>query len=320
MIHFDSLLQSRNSRLKYYFTTLGKYFYPRQLLSLDYEKFKKAIEQYGEVQAHERLDYYNKITAPFELDDTARCIKDFSLKNSATMYTLDFMEYARFFPQDSRVSTLFLDVIHVPDSPTIVKSRPVSESDNSVLFNLDKLRHFLFVDDRISFRDKKNTLLWRGAVYQPHRIDFITKFFGKTELIDAGQYNKRSTLNPQWQVPYMTIREQLRYKFILSLEGNDVATNTKWAMSSNSLVFMTKPKYETWFMEGRLLPGHHYVLVKDDYSDLEALVEFYIDHPGEAEAIICNANQYVKQFQTQYVEDWLSLKVLQRYLEKSGQL
>ncbi len=320
MIDLDSLLQTRNSRLAYYFKSIGKYFYPRRLLTLDYDKFKPAVEQYGESLAHERLDYYNKINSPFEPDDTAKCIKDFSLKDSASMYMLDLLEYARFFPQDCRLATIFLDVIHVPDSPTIVKSRPVNESGNSVLFNLNKLRHFLFVNDKISYRDKKNKLLWRGAVYQPHRIEFIKKFFAKSDLIDAGQYNKRSTLNPQWQVPFMTIKEQLQYKFILSIEGNDVATNTKWAMSSNSLVFMTKPKYETWFMEGRLLPGYHYVLVKDDYSDLEALVEYYIDHSGEAEAIINNANQYVELFQTQKVEDWLGLKVLQRYLQQSGQL
>ena len=39
-------------------------------------------------------------------------------------------------------------------------------------------------------------------------------------------------------------------------------------MSSNSLCFMPKPKYETWFMEGKLIPNHHYVLIEDDYSNL----------------------------------------------------
>jgi len=72
----------------------------------------------------------------------------------------------------------------------------------------------------------------------------------------------------------MTIDEQLEYKFILSLEGNDVATNLKWIMSSNSLAFMPRPKYETWFMEGNLVPNHHYILIKDDYSDLEERLKY----------------------------------------------
>ena len=40
-------------------------------------------------------------------------------------------------------------------------------------------------------------------------------------------------------------------------------------MSSNSVAVMPRPKYESWFMEGRLQPGVHYIEIKDDYSDLE---------------------------------------------------
>ena len=73
--------------------------------------------------------------------------------------------------------------------------------------------------------------------------------------------------------------EQLQNKFILCIEGNDVASNLKWAMSSNSLVFMTKkPKFETWFMEGTLIPGHHYVEIKDDYSDMIEKMDYYLSH------------------------------------------
>ncbi len=320
MTFLDNLLQTRNSRLCYYATQLWKYYYPKRFLKLDYEKFKPALELYGEELARERLDYYNRIDFSFAADEKSRRLKDFSLKDPATMYLLDLMEYARYFPQDARVLTLFLDVIHVPDAPTIVKSRPVTANANSVIFNMNKLRHLLFLNDTTPFREKKDKLVWRGACYQPHRIAFIEQFFGKSDLLDVGQYNRNATPNPQWQRPFMTIREQLGYKFILTIEGNDVATSTKWAMSSNSLVFMPKPKYETWFMEGRLRPDYHFVLVNDDYSNLESLVEYYIDHPDEAEEIIHNAHNYIQLFKTPLVEDWLCLQVLQRYLQYSGQL
>ena len=41
--------------------------------------------------------------------------------------------------------------------------------------------------------------------------------------------------------PKKTIREHLDYKFIMALEGNDVASNLKWVMSSNSIAVMTRP-------------------------------------------------------------------------------
>lgn len=48
------------------------------------------------------------------------------------------------------------DVYFTPDSPTIVKSRLlIQNNENSVLMKLDKLRHFMFVDDKIPFTSKK---------------------------------------------------------------------------------------------------------------------------------------------------------------------
>jgi len=123
-----------------------------------------------------------------------------------------------------------------------------------------------------------------------------------------------------WQKPKMSLAKQLQYKFILCIEGNDVASNLKWVMSSNSIAFMVKPTYETWFMEGTLVPNHHYVLLKDDYSDLEEKIEYYSTHIDEALTIVKNANDYVTQFKDKKREDLISLLVLKKYFEKSGQL
>jgi len=72
-------------------------------------------------------------------------------------------------------------------------------------------------------------------------------------------------------------------------------------------------------MEGKLIPGFHYVQVKDDYSDLEELIEYFIKHTDEAEEIIKNANNYMRQFDNQDVEDWLQIKILEKYFKYSSQ-
>ncbi|GAA0758432.1 glycosyl transferase family 90 [Psychroflexus lacisalsi] len=127
-------------------------------------------------------------------------------------------------------------------------------------------------------------------------------------------------LPDEWIVSRMTIEEQLNYKFILSLEGNDVASNLKWVMSSNSLAVMPKPKFETWFIEGKLIPNFHYILIKDDYSDLEECLNYYIQNPEEALQINENAKAYVAQFQNKFNEDLLSLLVMKKYFKKTKQL
>jgi hypothetical protein len=117
----------------------------------------------------------------------------------------------------------------------------------------------------------------------------------------------------------ITIEDQLNYKFILCLEGNDVASNLKWVMSSQSLAVMPVPKYETWFMEGTLIPNYHYMLIKDDYSDLEERMEYYIKHTDEAREIIKNAHHFIEQFKIKKREDLISLLVLEKYFYKTGQ-
>ncbi|GAF01816.1 hypothetical protein JCM21142_433 [Saccharicrinis fermentans DSM 9555 = JCM 21142] len=112
--------------------------------------------------------------------------------------------------------------------------------------------------------------------------------------------------------------EQLNYKFILSLEGNDVATNLKWIMSSHSVAVMPTPKYETWFMEGTLIPDYHYIHIKDDYSDLNDKLNYYIHHPEKTEEIRKNANKYIHQFKNKEREDLISLLVLQKYFFKTN--
>ena len=324
------LLQRRNNKFAYYLIGHAKRLYPKKWLTLDLAKLQKSIKNFDEFEMNRRLDYYHKVSSNFLLDSSSimeykledwrlSMIKDISSKHG--VYYLDLMEYARFFPQEYMLAYLFGDITNVPDVPSITKSRPIANNDNSILMKFDKVRHFYFVSKDIPYQKKKNKLVWRGAVFQPHRIKFMENFFNKSSLIDVGDFNKSdSYFNKEWRVPFMSINEQLQYKFILSIEGNDVATNTKWIMSSNSLCFMTKPKFETWFMEGKLIPNYHYVLINNDYSDLEEKIKYYIDNTEEAKDIIQNANNYTSQFKNKKSEDWLQLRILERYFDFSGQL
>ena len=101
----------------------------------------------------------------------------------------------------------------------------------------------------------------------------------------------------------------------MSLEGNDVASNLKWVMSSNSIAVMPKPTCETWFMEGTLIPNYHYIEVKPDFSDLTERLTYYIEHPEEAEAIIRHAHEHVAQFKDHRREKLLSLLVMKKYFD-----
>ncbi|MDR0579332.1 MAG: lipopolysaccharide A protein [Campylobacteraceae bacterium] len=155
-------------------------------------------------------------------------------------------------------------------------------------------------------------MVGRLAVCQPHRVKFWEMYFNHP-MCDLGQTNKRHAKHPEWIVKHMTIGRHLDFKFILCLEGNDVATNLKWVMSSNSIAVMPKPTYETWFMEGELIGDYHYIEIKKDYSDLEEKLNYYIKHTNEALKIIENAHKFIEQFWDKKREKLISLLVLQKY-------
>lgn len=267
-----------------------------------------------------RARYYNKIVDPTPLPTDAPSIGSHRL-HSPKVYFFDTYEYLRWFPPHLQWCYCPGDITYVPDAPSITKSRPLVEDNaNGVLMKLDKVRHFVFLNDQIPFNAKQDKVIFRGKVSgKESRVDFMRKFHGQP-WCDAGDVSGDESLPASWQVPKLTFWEHLQYKFIMALEGNDVASNLKWIMSSNSLAVMPRPTCETWFMEGTLLPNVHYVEVRPDFADLEERIHYYIAHPAEAEEIIRNANQYVAQFKDKHREDAISILTLQTYFEKTGQL
>ncbi|QBG46589.1 lipopolysaccharide A protein [Verrucomicrobia bacterium S94] len=278
------------------------------------------INRYDPQWIQERVEYYNKLNAAFNVSAQALDLKSIP-STKQTAYYYDMRALLRHYPPSCRIDYKFGDNRDTAEIPTLVKSRAVGAgNDNNVLLKLNQVRHFMTIKDRVSYADKKNMLVWRGAARQQHRKDFLVKFWNHS-LCDVGQVNSPARGGKaEWVKPRMSIAEQLNYKFILSIEGHDVATNLKWIAQSNSLCFMTRPKYETWMMEGRLVGGQHYVELREDYADLPEKIEYYTRHSEEANEIINNLQEYYRQFQDPVREELISLLVLNKYLKLSGQI
>ena len=178
---------------------------------------------------------------------------------------------------------------------------------------MDYVRHFIFVNDHIPFSKKENKVIFRGGISRRNdqRLHFVKTFFNHP-LFDI---KVRDKAYPEWWGEKISIQAHLHCKFIMALEGNDVASNLKWVMSSNSIAVMPKPTCETWFMEGTLIPNYHYIEVKDDLSDLEERINYYIEHTDEAEAIVKHAHEYVEVFKNKDREDAIALLTLDKYFK-----
>ncbi len=310
----------KNNKFLYYFSAYSSLLIPGSLFRGRLKSIMKNVEKYDSVEIQGRVNYYNKLGSGKNIDNNAVELFEFKYGIKPKTYFFDSYKLLRHFPLNYKISYLFGDVTTVPDEPSFVKSRPVGNSnENSVLLKLNEVRHFNFIKDRKPFREKKNLMVGRFKVYQNNRVRFLENFFGHP-LCDVGQVNNDKGGKQEWLKPKMPLAEHLEYKFILCLEGNDVATNLKWVMSSNSVAVMPRPTCETWFMEGTLKPGVHYIEIASNYSDVEEKLNYYIEHPEEAEKIIDNAHKFVEQFQDKKKEKLISLLVVQKYFEKTGQL
>ena len=227
--------------------------------------------------------------------------------------------------QDKSFKYYFGDNESCTDIATLVKNR-CSDSNNSIIlrcFNFD--RHWVNYYNRpkdIPFNEKRNKLFWRGATTgQPNRkgnrFDLVTAWFNQPDNIDIAfsiicqnktEYSKyiRAICQPE---------DFLKHKYIVSAEGNDKDSGLNWKLNSNSVVFMTRPRITSWLMETTLVPNFHYILLKDDFSDIQIKLDWCNNHPEECLQIIENAHNYMKQFNNKETEEKIEQDVINKYFE-----
>lgn len=319
----NKIFNGKNPKFIYHTRAIAMMCIPRLLLSLKLKDIDNILEQRADRDyILDRVDYYCKDSSYSDIDykkwieNSVRICKQ--PMTCQKVYYYDSMEYARYFGPNELWRLLPGDINYIPDLPSIVKSRPIDgDNHNAILLKLDKVRHFIFTNDNIPWRNKKDCALFRGKVAgKEQRLKFMQRWFGNPR-IDAGVIDRDMK---EWAKPKLTIHEHRPYRFILAIEGNDVASNLKWVMSSNSIAIMPRPQFETWFMEGRLKPNYHYIEVKPDFSDLLERMDYYSAHPEEAEVIIKHAHEYIDQFRDSRRERLISLLVLRKYFKGVKQI
>lgn len=314
----------KNSHLIYYIRAFSMLLTPSFILRAREKRILKTYENRTDKDyINQRVDYYNQMEDIIDIPTESNTLEHHTYKEhkSSSVYFFDTFEYTRYFPKHLHWFHQPGDVKCLFPYPTVVKTRPLlynnNDFKNSILLNLDKVRHFLFVKDTIPFEQKKPIVLFRGDTHgKPHRIKFLKMFYNKPGF-DVGDTSYKIE-EKQLHAKKLNINDHFAYRYIMALEGNDVASNLKWVMSSNCIAVMPRPTCESWFMEGTLVPNYHYIETKDDYSDLEERIKYYNEHIEEAKAIIRHAHEYVNQFKDKERERIISYLVMKKYFKKSS--
>jgi hypothetical protein len=236
---------------------------------------------------------------------------------------------------------LFGDISHNCRVCVLTKSRPAARlasqlaSQRNVLLNIDRKRHWgeLATVDRLDvpWEAKADALVWRGsttgvwdeAVDRGRRALAARYARHADPGIDVGVCAGgiiQRVAEPRFRGMYewmvkdrKSVADQLRYRYIVSVEGNDVSSNLKWALYSNATVLMAAPRMESWALETALVPGVHYVRVKDDYSDLEDRLRWCRENPAKAKRIAAQGRAYIRPFLDERREAEISTEIIRRF-------
>ncbi|MDU7692830.1 MAG: glycosyl transferase family 90 [Helicobacter sp.] len=270
-----------------------------------------------------RVNYYCNFKDPQKLKMPQK--SRLQIIKSGSRYAYDFYNLARFFPKHLRDFNFLLDfgdVNYEALYPTFCKSRPIKSKSNNIILKLDSKRHFGFAPilDDLDFSAKSDILFFRGSCLQEHRQRFLKQFYDHKlcDIGHTGAFDPAFSFLEHFRKPRSDVMAHLKHKFILSLQGNDVATNLKWILSTNSIALMPRPDFESWFMEGKLIPNVHYLQIRSDFSDvIDKITSLSL---SDARAIIAAAKAHAAQFSDQENELLIGLLVLRKFFYKTDQM
>ena len=217
------------------------------------------------------------------------------------------------------------DIQHHTHPCALVKNRCGNGENGVILRCLSFKRHWHDFYNRptdIPFQSKRNTVFWRGATTGAenrvaNRFQFVKRWFNVYPSIDVGFSFVCQDMNSYkaYVKGESSIQNFLQYKYIVSIEGNDKDSGLNWKLNSNSLVLMAKPRVCSWLMETTLLPEYHYVLLKDDFSDLADKLAWCNANQQACKTIIENAHVFMSKFADTKAEEDLEKQVIDRYFE-----
>ncbi|MCJ8332002.1 MAG: hypothetical protein HRT89_01990 [Lentisphaeria bacterium] len=224
------------------------------------------------------------------------------------------------------------------DIPILTKASWAGERRMGILLKLTLPRHWttkchvaMSKGKDILWNDKIDDIIWRGGpttidhlhIKRPldemdnssPRANFIRLYY---KDYNVGFHKMRPYAHDSWHVllkDKASSEDQFKYKYLVSLEGNDVASGLKWQLLSNSVVIMAPPTKISWAMEDTLIPYEHYVPLNPSLDNLEEILQWCKENDDACQKIAKQATQYMQQFNDKKNEKLITDSIIKRYEE-----
>jgi hypothetical protein len=175
--------------------------------------------------------------------------------------------------------------ICIPD-PHIVSSRE----------SIYKQRFEIIDHKSFEWHSKKKEFIYRGKF----RPGGVKCFFShnpslssprKHFLVKAQESKYQDLINVG--IDHVNVSTQIEFKFLFDIDGN---TNTwdslVWKLYSGSVVLKQESIWKQWYYD-KLKAWEHYIPIKNDFSDLDEIIEWCIRNDDKCEKIAANAKNFI---------------------------
>jgi hypothetical protein len=148
----------------------------------------------------------------------------------------------------------------------------------------------------IPFEDRDNRCIFRGNSINGSEFHFVSASDRRGK--NPRQFLEAMDLNKEYfdvTGNFMTQADQAKYKYILDIDGwSNAWDGLRWKLYSGSVVLKHIGVFEQWYYK-ELQPFVHYVPVKNDFSDLVAMVEWCRANQSKCLQISRNARAFAKE-------------------------
>jgi Glycosyl transferase family 90 len=279
--------------------------------------------QFGDMLASR---HYGNVQVP-HIRKFRRAMDQTELAEITTAPTCHVRASSRARPASGAGSSSSTVLVRGGDDDTATTTRPPFQG---ILWKLNTKRHFgdigKVLKSDVAWSEKKNKAIFWGGPNQPDHDDdnsaaatarrlllrdsekchamprcrFVLMYANST-LVEAKLSKTRdifashvidgvAVTTPKGR---KSVTEVIKYKAIIMLEGNDVASGLKWSLYSNSVVLMTPPTFTSFAMEELLVPYVHYVPLRPDLSNAQEQMQWILDNDEQAQKIAQTGKQWV---------------------------
>ena len=146
----------------------------------------------------------------------------------------------------------------------------------------------------VNWNNKINKCVWRGVLTNGTDHCFFVKKEGLSpRYYFVNLYNKSKFTNVDYKPDYLSIENQIKYKYILDIDGWVCTWSaTIWKLYSGSVLLKQKSVWKQWYYD-ELIEYVHYVPVANDFSDLNEQIQWCINNDDKCKEITENSRKFV---------------------------